>query len=69
MSHSNDATISEAQRKRLFAIIREAGLDNEEAKSFLSKWGYASSSLIKRLDYDAICNAIAFGHNLVESYY
>jgi hypothetical protein len=59
MSHNNDATISEAQRKRLFAIIREAGLDNDEAKSLLSKWGYASSSLIKRLDYDAICHAIA----------
>jgi hypothetical protein len=58
-SPSNDALVSEAQRKRLYALIREAGLDNDAAKNFLSKWGYSSSTQILRRDYDAICNAIA----------
>lgn len=58
-SHQNALLlISEAQRKRLFAIIRENGIDNDAAKNLLSKWGYSSSSLIKRQDYDAICNAV-----------
>jgi ERF superfamily len=58
-SASNNALISDAQRKRLYALIRDAGLNNDEAKNFLSKWGYSSSTQILRQDYDAICNAIA----------
>jgi hypothetical protein len=59
-SHQNALLlISEAQRKRLFAIIRENGIDNDAAKNLLSKWGYSSSTQILRQDYDAICNAIA----------
>jgi hypothetical protein len=58
-SPSHDALVSEAQRKRLYALIREAGLDNDAAKNFLSKWGYSSSTQILRRDYDAICNAIS----------
>jgi hypothetical protein len=58
-SASNNALVSEAQRKRLYALIREAGLNNDEAKNFLSQWGYSSSTEILRRDYDAICNAIA----------
>lgn len=50
--------ISQAQRQRLFALIRDAGLGNDEAKTLLSSWGYSSSAQIKRLDYDAICNAV-----------
>jgi hypothetical protein len=58
-SASNNALISDAQRKRLYVLIREAGLNNDEAKNFLSQWGYSSSTEILRRDYDAICNAIA----------
>ncbi|NJO93426.1 MAG: hypothetical protein HC820_01920 [Hydrococcus sp. RM1_1_31] len=57
-NQSHDGIISEAQRKRLFALIREAGLGNDEAKTLLSSWGYSNSAQIKRPDYDAICNAV-----------
>lgn len=57
-NQSHDGTISEAQRKRLFALIREAGLGNDAAKTLLSSWGYSNSAQIKRPDYDAICNAV-----------
>ncbi|MCU0533277.1 MAG: ERF family protein [Hydrococcus sp. Prado102] len=55
---SNNGVISQAQRKRLFALIQQAGLGNDEAKRLLSSWGYSSSAEIKRPDYDAICNAV-----------
>jgi ERF superfamily len=58
-SSSNNALISDAQKKRLYVLIREAGLNNDEAKQLLSKWGYSSSTQILRQDYNAICNAIA----------
>lgn len=50
--------ISEAQRKRLYALIKENNINNTHAKAIILKWGYYSSSDIKKQDYEAICDAI-----------
>ena len=47
--------ISEAQRKRLYAI---ANGNNEVAKRVLARYGYESSEQIKVNDYEKICNEI-----------
>lgn len=47
--------ISEAQRKRLFAI---ANGNNEVAKRVLARYGYDSSEKIRVVDYDKICTEI-----------
>ncbi len=47
--------ISEAQRKRLFAI---ANGNNEVAKRVLARYGYESSEQIKVNDYEKICDEI-----------
>lgn len=48
-------TISEAQRKRLFAI---ANGNNEVAKRVLERYGYEKTEQIKVSDYDKICTEI-----------
>ncbi len=47
--------ISDAQRKRLYAI---ANGNNEVAKRVLARYGYESSEQIKVSDYEKICNDI-----------
>ena len=47
--------ISEAQRKRLYAI---ANGNNEVAKRVLARYGYESSEQIKVNDYEKICDEI-----------
>ena len=47
--------ISEAQRKRLYAI---ANGNNEVAKRVLARYGYESSEQIKVTDYEKICNEV-----------
>ena len=47
--------ISDAQRKRLYAI---ANGNNEVAKRVLARYGYESSEQIKVNDYEKICNEI-----------
>ena len=47
--------VSEAQRKRLFAIAKS---DTELIKSVVSSYGYESSKDIEVVQYDKICKAI-----------
>ena len=48
--------ISEAQRKRLFAICKQSGKQETEIKEFLKKqYKIESTNDIKTKDYDAIC--------------
>jgi len=46
--------ISEAQRKRLYAISK----DGDKAKEIIAKYGYSSSKDIKKVDYEKICKEI-----------
>ena len=49
--------ISEAQRKRLFAISKKSGLPDELIKeSLLREFGYSSSKDILKKDYEKICD-------------
>ena len=54
----NSNIISEAQRKRLFAISKEAGKSTEQVKAILAVYGYGSTTDIARADYELICNEI-----------
>lgn len=54
-STTNSDLISEAQRKRLFAISKGS---SEIAKTVLSEFGYERSQDVKRKDYEAICSKI-----------
>lgn len=52
----NTSVISEAQRKRLFAICKSSGLGEAPLKSYLQKnFKIDSTSNILRKDYEAIC--------------
>ena len=46
--------ISEAQRKRLWAICKTAGVNEERLKTHLAPL-YASTAAIKKVDYERIC--------------
>ena len=54
----NSNIISVAQRKRLFAISKEAGKSTEQVKAILAVYGYGSTADIARADYELICNEI-----------
>ena len=47
--------ISESQRKRLFAITKEAGLTNDQLKKLLQDNHYGSTSDITTADYEEVC--------------
>jgi hypothetical protein len=50
--------ISDAQRKRLYAIAMSAGMEKDQFKSWLKdNFGYEHSTDIKRSQYDEICSA------------
>ena len=50
-----DELISEAQRKRLFALAKG---NNELLKDVISKYGYESTKDIRKADYEKICDEI-----------
>lgn len=50
--------ISEAQRKRLWAIAREYGVSDKEVKEIIERYGYESTRDIKRKDYEKIISDI-----------
>lgn len=54
-----DVVISDAQRRRLWTIAKNMGRSDEELKDWLNtRYGYSSTSVITRKDYDAICKAV-----------
>ncbi len=55
---ANPQLISDAQRKRLFAISKSAGLDHDQMKAMLRGYGYESSNDIFKKDYEAICKEV-----------
>jgi len=51
--------ISEGQRKRLYALMKEGGHGADEVKAWLaSEYGITSSTAIPKTKYDAICEAV-----------
>lgn len=51
--------VSEAQVRRLFAIVRNSGHTVEAVKAWLkARYGVSDSAEIRRADYDEICEAI-----------
>lgn len=57
-SDSQDAPISTAQIRRIYAIGGNAGLTTEEVKTTLASMGFASTKSITQKDYNAVCEAI-----------
>jgi hypothetical protein len=53
-----DKPISEAQAKRLFAIAKEHGWENDELREFIGSCGYEHSKDILRKDYDGIIEVL-----------
>lgn len=51
----NGATISDAQRRRLYALAKKANWPDEELRAKLLTMGYAHSDQIRTADYDDIC--------------
>lgn len=49
------AYISQKQIKRLFAIAHNAGKNNEQIRAYLATYGYKSSSVILKTDYERLC--------------
>jgi hypothetical protein len=54
----NGKVISEAQRKRMFAIANTSGTDKETAKKILAVFGYESSNDVTTNYYEKICNVL-----------
>jgi hypothetical protein len=52
---SNDQTISEAQRKRFYAIAKGAGYSDDEIKKHLLSLGIEHTADIKKDEYDDLC--------------
>ena len=53
--------ISEPQRKRLYAIGKNAGWKDEEMKELVATFGYKHSKDIERKDYNKICEMLENG--------
>ncbi|MCB0369333.1 MAG: ERF family protein, partial [Bdellovibrionales bacterium] len=51
--HAKQNLISEAQRKRLYALAK--GVSEPEIKSIIKEYGYESSKEIEAQNYDLIC--------------
>lgn len=52
-------TITEPQRRRLHALLRENGWDREEFKAvLLLKWGRESTLDILALEYEGVCEMV-----------
>jgi hypothetical protein len=54
-----DGVISEAQRKRLFAIATENKKEEPEIKKIIEKYGYSKIKNILKKDYEAIVNEVS----------
>jgi hypothetical protein len=50
--------ISDGERKRLYAIAKNAGYSDEQFKQVISACGYASSTEVKRKHYEVIRDCI-----------
>jgi hypothetical protein len=55
------ARISEPQRRRLFAVAREAGWTEEEVRDCLTRFGFAHADLVTRDTYDRIIETLKGG--------
>ena len=53
-----DDAITTKQRRRIFAIADQHGMTQEQAKTWLTAQGFASTKDIKQKDYDALCSAL-----------
>ena len=53
--------ITEPQRKRLWAICKTAGVNEERLKAYLAPLGYTSTAAVKKMDYEGICSWAAAG--------
>lgn len=55
-THPDNNTISEPQRKRLFAITKQSGVPEEEVKAYIKReFGFESSKEITKDTYETIC--------------
>jgi len=54
----DDRLISEAQRKRLFALMKSADMSEDEMHDLIREFKYEHTKDIKRSDYDEICNFV-----------
>lgn len=53
--------ISEAQAKRLFAIAKSAGWENDELKRLIASYGHEHTKEILRSEYEEICAHVEAG--------
>ena len=53
-----DDAITTKQRRRIFAIADQHGMTQEQAKTWLTAQGFASTKDIKQKDYDALCDKL-----------
>ena len=54
-TQDDNALVTAAQIKRLFAIANDAGINAKEAKAILANNGVTDTKQIKQKDYDAVC--------------
>ena len=53
-----DDAITTKQRRRIFAIADQHGMTQEQAKTWLTAQGFASTKDIKQKDYDHLCDLL-----------
>lgn len=56
---SDDAPITTAQTRRIFAIANDAGHNKAETLNILASHGFNSSKDVKQKDYDEVCKLVA----------
>ena len=54
-----DDAITTKQRRRIFAIADQHGMTQEQAKTWLTAQGFASTKDIKQKDYDHLCDLLS----------
>ena len=54
--HKDDHLISDAQRRRLYAIARNNGCSDDKFKKELEKMGYKSSNDVPKSSYEDVCS-------------
>ena len=54
-----DDAITTKQRRRIFAIADQHGMTQEQAKTWLTAQGFASTKDIKQKDYDHLCGLLS----------
>ncbi len=54
-SSGSKTPVSEAQRKRLFAICKQHGVPESEVKDYILKFGFASTKDLDKKTYDLVC--------------